>query len=198
MPLLAIGQDVRLRTCLIMLATSPVRAWLQRRVDCSFGTERCESGRPGELARRTGVRLEKEWRLQSLAGAIGRWLGVFAIAMLFIGPPIGQWRAAQEPRADRSGWPERAGQSANAHDHGSAAHAVVNVQGSHGTQVGVLVLDHCGYCQLVACFAALPGSWAALPLFDWSPARAAPPSYQAPLAPFVSTWRARAPPPFHS
>lgn len=172
------------------------------------------AGPLGQLRRASmcGVTLGKELRLQAKGRAIGRWLGIFAIAMLFIGPPIGQWRAAlQVASANGAG-----AQGSELHDRGAGhlpAHAAVHSPfpgngHAHGpmaagseaapassvTQVGVLSLDHCGYCHLVACFAALPGGWAALPLVDWTSVPAVPRSYQAPSAPFVSIQRARAPP----
>lgn len=156
------------------------------------------------------ARSRRGWHLQSYGKAVGRWLGVFAIAMLFIGPPIGQWRAAQQAsdagiapvamHADAGHTNASHADGAHAHHHSHAHDGEGASNKSHGTrsQVGVLVLDHCGYCHLVACFAALPGTGLALPVLDWSRLPLAQAAYQAPSAPFVSYRRARAPPVFHA
>jgi hypothetical protein len=142
------------------------------------------------------------------AGALGRWLGIFAIAMLFIGPPIGQWTAAQQANALQE-WDafcgdlsKLAASSGHSHQHADAhAHdqsPAVSGKSNALTQVGVLSLDHCGYCDLAACFAALPGTWAGVPLLDWGRVQPLVTSYQAPDAPYISTRQARAPPLFHA
>lgn len=148
------------------------------------------------------------------AGRISRtgiWLGVFAIAMLFVGPPIGQWRAAQLASAAAQlqvAAPERAVHDQHAAHGGSASHAGHLAHqrtdqprpehGGHTRQVGALTLDHCGYCHLVASFAALPATFSSLPLLRWE--TQAPPQaiYLQPASEPRHSRRARAPPMLHA
>src|SRR5690606_38685422 len=101
---------------------------------------------------------------------VGSWLGVFAIAMLFIGPPIGQWRAQQHAAMSAADSPSPSAHAALGH----AAHAAhgatpgASGQRASGTrQLGALTLDHCGYCHLVASFAALPATGGDCPILRW-------------------------------
>lgn len=137
---------------------------------------------------------------------LGSWLGVFAIAMLFIGPPLGQWRAQQHAAMSAAEKPS----AHAAHDHvGHDAHA------THGTtpsasgrghaqhapgarQLGALTLDHCGYCHLVASFAALPASVGDCPILRWEAQPPTQPVYREPVSPPRHARRARAPPQTHA
>lgn len=145
---------------------------------------------------------------------IGSWLGVFAIAMLFIGPPIGQWRAQVQREAGvvgSAGFAVSADRfassiSSDAHaDHSvhepplaKATPAAIGHHAALVSQVGVLTLDHCGYCQLVACFAALPGAAAPLPALNWQAVAPLLTAYRAPHSAAILIRRARAPPVVHA
>lgn len=138
--------------------------------------------------------------------ALGSWLGVFAIAMLFIGPPLGQWRAQQHAAMS-------AGEGQGAHAaHGHAGHAAHAAHGAtpsasgqdhaqHAAgarQLGALTLDHCGYCHLVASFAALPATVGDCPILRWEVQAPAQPVYRDPANPPRHARRARAPPQNHA
>ena len=142
---------------------------------------------------------------------MGSWLGVFAVAMLFIGPPVGQWRAQQQSPA--AGHGQLAPMAHSAHADHSAQGAAASHAGhrasehadraprAHGAghlrQVGALTLDHCGYCHLVASFAALPATLLPLPLLRWEAQAPRQAVYPQPASAPRHARRARAPPSFH-
>lgn len=169
---------------------------------------------------------------------LGSWLGVFAIAMLFIGPPIGQWRAQlalqqvlQAPvvagvhagHASPAAHAQHAGHAAhsthaehsrhaaygedsNAAVHGGHAHpsshavasAASDASGMPVRQHGVLQLDHCGYCHMVATFAALPAALPSWPPLRWASQPWVARVYPTPVQPLLRAQQARAPPLFHT
>ena len=133
---------------------------------------------------------------------MGSWLGVFAIAMLFIGPPLGQWSARQHAAmsaAEPSPSAHAAlGHAAHAaHDPGTSGQG--HAQHASGTrQLGALTLDHCGYCHLVASFAALPATVSACPILRWEAQPPTQPLYREPVNPPRHARRPRAPPLEHA
>ena len=82
------------------------------------------------------------------------WFGLFAMAMLFAGPMLGQWRAVHY-----------ADQHQHQHQHQHHGHGATEHIAQHAASsalVGALVLDHCGYCHLATHFYALPSmGWVA-------------------------------------
>jgi len=138
--------------------------------------------------------------------ALGSWLGVFAIAMLFIGPPLGQWRAQQQAAMSAAERPSAHAAHGHVGHDPHAAHGITpsasgqdHAQHASGTrQLGALTLDHCGYCHLVASFAALPATVGDCPILRWEAQPPAQPVYREPVSPPRHARRARAPPQEHA
>ena len=83
------------------------------------------------------------------------------MAMLFIGPMVGQWRAQIAEQAIELSLSSSSEHHQHA-DHGFAlGHDYSEPVAQHGhtqaaTLVGALLIEHCGYCHLATHFCAVP------------------------------------------